>query len=565
MVGAAFLIAIPGPAMAQDNILKAYWTNLDVTLDGLTSEDAWGSSIPVHIEATRLSPISVEMRAVYDDQYLYMAFKWEDQSWSVNPNQWLYTGGKWTHIPNKEDGLSLLWDTDMGIEGFDLNKQGCEAACHNDNDVFKTGAGENGDLWQWTAGRTDPSTLGSNEGWMDDLSLTETGIVPDAFTGKVWEMNSKYAHDGNESTEPYTLEDLPKWKEGNPPPNPDPEKNFLFRGFEQDIDDHEAFDDGAALPGFLLSRPSVGQDRADVYAKGAYDGDQKVWTVEVKRELDTGNGGDVIFDDLLADYQFGLAIFDNQGGGKDTHYKTELISLGFARPELAVLSPEADPTSPIIGDTVNVSMTVKNLGEWTDDFNVAMYLDNTSNEALDTKPFTEMDNGGEETFNFTWPTTGSAIGKHTLIIVADSDDIVLEKDEEDNVAELEVWVYPPISKFKASSKDPEEGEKVKLTATVDNPSDENINVTVIFLKDEEELSVQNANVTAGGSTDVIYKWTSKKEGKHHFTVLLQGSEDTKIDLTVDVKAASPGPGMILAILAIGLVAAVAATSRRRRT
>ena len=142
MVGAACLIAIPGPAMAQDNILKAYWTNLDVTLDGLTTEDAWGSSIPVHIEATRLSPISVEMRAVYDDQYLYMAFKWEDQSWSVNPNQWLYTGGKWTHIPNKEDGLSLLWDTDMGIEAFDLNRQGCEAACHNENEVFKTGAGE---------------------------------------------------------------------------------------------------------------------------------------------------------------------------------------------------------------------------------------------------------------------------------------------------------------------------------------------------------------------------------------------------------------------------------------
>ncbi len=563
MVGAACLIAIPGPAMAQDNILKAYWTNLDVTLDGLTTEDAWGTSIPVHIEATRLSPISVEMRAVYDDQYLYMAFKWEDQSWSVNPNQWLYTGGKWTHIPNKEDSLSLLWDTDMGIEGFDLNKQGCEAACHSE--VFKTGAGENGDLWQWTSGRTNPSKLTPDEGWMDDMSLTETGIVPDAFTGKVWEMNSKYAHDGNESTVPYTDGDLPKWKEGSPPPNRDDEKNFLFYGFEQEIDDHYTFDDGTALPGYLLRRPPPEQDRVDVFAKAAYDGGNKIWTLEVKRALDTGNENDVIFDDLLVDYNFGLAIFDNQGGGKDTHYQSELVTLGFERPELAVLSSEADPTSPIIGDTVNVSMTVNNMGEWTDDFNVAMYLDNTSNEALATKPFTEMDNGGEETFNFTWSTTGSTIGKHTLIIVADSDDIVLEKDEEDNVAELEVWIYPPISKFKASPKDPEEGEKVKLTATVDNPSAEEINVTVIFLKGEEELSVQNVNVSAGGSTDVIYKWKAKKEGKQMFTVLLQGAENTEVELKVNVKAASPGPGMILAVLAIGLVAAVAAASRRRRT
>ncbi|UCC92731.1 MAG: hypothetical protein JSW25_08715 [Thermoplasmata archaeon] len=563
MVGAAFLIAVPGPAVAQDNVLKAYWTNLDVTLDGLTDEDAWSTSIPVHTEATRLSPISVEMRALYDDQYIYMAFKWEDLSWSVNPNQWLYTGGEWTPIPNKEDSLSLLWNTDSPIDGFDLNKQGCEAACHND--VFKTSAGEVGDLWQWNAGRTNPSTQVPDVGWMDDASLTDTGIVPDAFTGKVWEMNSVFAHDGNESTEPFTTGDLPKWMEGNPPPNPDPEGNFLFRGFEVDIEDHNAFDDGAALPGFRLSKPPAGQDRSDISAKGVYDGTKHIWSVEVRRELDTGNSGDVIFDDLLEEYEFGLAVFDNQGGGKDTHYKTELITLGFELPELAVLDAMAEPTSPIIGDTVNVSMTVKNMGEWTDDFTVAMYLDNTTTEPLSTKPFTEMGNGGEETFNFTWDTSDAPIGMNTLIIMADSDEIVLEKDEEDNVAELEIWVYPPISKFKANNKEPEEGTKVKLTATVDNPSDEDITVTVILLKDEEELETQIVNVTAGGSTDVVFKWEAKKEGKHTFAVKLQGSDETLMEATVDVKSASPGPGLILAVLAIGLMAAVVASSRRRRT
>ncbi len=548
--------------MAQDNVLKAYWTNLDVTMDGQTNEDAWATAIPSHIEAMRLSPISVEMRALYDDQYLYMSFKWEDQSWSVNPNQWLYTGGEWTPIPNKEDSLSLLWDTDMAIEGFGQNKQACSAACHND--MFKTqAADEAGDLWQWSAGRTNPSVQVPDVGWMDDLSLTDEGIVPDTFTGRVWEYNSVYAHDNNASTEPFSVGDLPKWMEGNPPPNPDPEGNFLFRGFEVDIPDHDAFDDGSALPGFLLSKPSAGQDRADIMAKGAYDGTNKIWTVEIKRALDTGKEGDVAFDDLLVDYQFGLAVFDNQGGGKDTHYKTELVTLGFQVPDLAVVEPTADPTAPIVGDTVNVSMTVKNLGEWTDDFTVAMYLDNTSSEALATKPFTEMANGGEETFNFTWDTTGAILGKHSLLLVADSDGIVLEKEKENNEAEIEVWVYPPISKFKASSKEPEEGQNVKLTATVDNPSDEDVTVTVVFMKDEEELSVQTVNVTAGGSTDVVHKWKAKKEGKHHFTVMLQGAEEQTVELTVNVKAASPGPGLILALLAVGLVAVVGATARRR--
>lgn len=562
MVGAALLITVPGPAMAQDNVLKAYWTNTDVSLDGLTTDEAWSTAIPTHVQATRLSPISVEMRALYDDQYIYMAFKWEDQSWSVNPDQWLYTGGNWTPIPNKEDALSLLWDTDKAIDGFGQNKQGCSAACHND--MFKTqSAAEAGDLWKWSAARTNPSVQVPDVGWMDDGSLTDTGRVPDTFTGKVWERNSIYAHDGDDDTVPFTLGDLPKWMEGNPPPNPDPEDNFLFRGFEQEIPDHNDFDDGTSLPGYLLSRPSAGQDRADIQAKGVYDGTNHVWSVEIRRELDTGNPGDVAFDDLLAEYEFGLAVFDNQGGGKDTHYKSELVTLGFELPELAVLDTSADPTSPITGDTVNVSMTVKNLGEWTDDFTVSMYLDNTSSDALADKPFTEMASGGEETFNFTWDTTGVALGKHVLVLMADSDGIVLEKDEVDNLAEIEVWIYPPITKFKASSKEPEEGQKVKLTATVENPTDETVNITVVFLKDDEELNVQNVNVTAGGTTDVVYKWTAKKEGKHRFTVLLQGAEETAVEMTVNVKAESPGAGLILALLAVGMVAAVAATARRR--
>ncbi len=563
MLGAAFMIAVPGPALAQDNILKAYWTSLDVSLDGATEEDAWSNAIPVHIEATRLSPISVEIRALYDADYLYMSFKWEDQSWSVNPDQWLRTGGEWTHIPNKEDALSLLWNTDSAIDGFDLNKQGCSAACHND--VFKTQAAEKGDLWQWKAGRTNPSILNPDVGWMDDGALTDGGIVADTFSGRVWEPNSVFANDDNSSTVPFSDGDLPMYKEAYAAPNPDPEKNFLFRGFEQEIEDHDdpAFEDGSSLPGYLLSRPPVGQDRSDISAKGAYDGTKKIWTVEVKRALDTGHDGDVAFDDLLEEYMFGLAVFDNQGGGKDTHYKTELVTLNFELPELSVTDTSVEPAAPIVGDTVNVSMTVKNLGEWTDDFTVAMFLDNTSNDPLATKPFTEMGPAGEDTFNFTWATTGTSLGKHSLILMADSDGIVLERDEDDNTVEIEIWVYPPISKFKPSSKEPEEGQKVKLTATVENPSDEDVEVTVIFLKDEEELSVQVVNVTAGGSTEVVHKWTAKKEGKHRFSVMLQGSEDTLVETTVNVKAASPGPGAILAVLVIGLVAVVVASSRRR--
>jgi subtilase family serine protease len=217
-----------------------------------------------------------------------------------------------------------------------------------------------------------------------------------------------------------------------------------------------------------------------------------------------------------------------------------------------------------VGDTVNVSMTVKNLGEWTDDFTVGMFLDDTNTTALATKPFTEMDNGGEETFNFTWDTTGASLGKHELILKADSGEIVLEQDEDNNVHKLEIWVYPPISKFKASKKDPEEGEKIKLTATVENPSDEEFNTTVVLTKDDEELETQTVTIEAGGSEEVTFKWKASKEGKHIFKVHLLGSEENLLEVKVDVKTASPGPGLIMALLAVGLVAVVAASARRRR-
>jgi len=563
MVGAAFLMVVPGPVMAQDNILLATRTQDTITLDGLANEEAWTKAIPSFIETSRVSStVTVEMRALYDSQNIYISAKWEDLSWSVIPRQWLYTGATWDNTPHKEDRLSMLWNIDDSIIGFQQNKQACSAACHND--VFKTQtAEEKGDLWQWMSGRTNPSTQVPDVGWVDDLTLTSTGVVPDANTGLVWEMNSVYAHDGNESTVPYSEGDLPKWMEGNAPPNPDPEKSFLFRGFETPITDHEDFPDGATLPGYLLSKPSTGQDRADISAKGVYDGTKKMWTLEMKRKLDTGKATDVIFDNLLNSYHFGLAVFDNQAGGKDTHYQSELVTLRFEVPELSALELEAEPLSPIIGDTVNASVKVKNLGGYSTGFNVEMYADDTTNEPIGVKPFTEMLSGYEEVFNFTWDTTGAAPGKHQLIVKVDADDIIAEQDKDNNLRSLDVWVYPPISKFKASSKEPEEGQKIKLTATVANPSNAEANVTVVFYDGNTEISVQNVNVSAGGSEDVVFKWKAAKEGKHTLAVKLQGANNTLTELKVEVKAASPGPGLILAVLAVGMIALVASRSRRR--
>jgi hypothetical protein len=457
-----------------------------------------------------------------------------------------------------------MWNTKDAITGFEQNKQGCTAACHSD--VFKTQtAAEVGDLWEWLAGRTNPSTLNPDVGWMDDLSIGDGGPSADDFTGgKVWEENSVFAHDQNASTIPFSEGDMPKWMEGNPPPNPDPEGNYLFRGFETDIIDPLDFDDGTNLPGYLLSRPSAGQDRADISSKGIYDGTKKEWNLEIKRKLITGNDGDVEFGNLLNSYHFGLAVFDNQGGGLDTHYRSELVTLRFDVPELNLLTAVPSLASPVVGDEINVTVHLKNMAGYSTGFTVAMYVDDTLGTPVASKPYDELGPNGEDEFNFTWDTTGVVPGMHSVFVKVDADEIIPEHDEGNNVIENEIWVYPPITAFKANSKEPEEGKKVKFTATVENPSDEEINVTVVFMEGENVLDSKTENVTAHGSLDVIFEWKAKKEGKHVFKVLIDGAINTEQTFNVNVQAESPGLGMLLAVLSLALAAGIGMTRGGRR-
>jgi hypothetical protein len=312
----------------------------------------------------------------------------------------------------------------------------------------------------------------------------------------------------------------------------------------------------------MLSKPAPGLDRADIDAKGAYNDGKKSWTLEFKRKLVTGNDGDVAFDNLLNTYFFGLAVFDNQGGGVDTHYESELITLRFEVPELTILSASVSTTGPIVGDEINITTKVKNLGGYSTGLTVGMFLDDMDSEPLQTKLYTEMASAFEEEFNFTWLTTDVDPGRHTLYIVADSDDIISERDEENNVMTIDLMLFPPIAEFKASDSSPEEGKTITLTAVVNNPSANNTSVTVVFYEGENLLDTQVKEIEGGGTLEATFDWKASKEGTYNFRVYLEGAEQAAVEMEVKVEAASPGPGLVLAALAIALAAGFATTVRR---
>jgi hypothetical protein len=556
------LVIVPGPALAQDNILSVTRTQETITIDGVVDEASWNDAIATTISCDKDGDSrDVELRALYDEQFVYFLATWEDESHSVQPDSWEWTGTEWDPSPHKEDRLSFLWNTDSEIDGFKQNSQGCAAMSCHDGQWTTNNDQEKGDLWQWLAARTNP-TSSPRPGWMDDLSVDDTGIKPDDFAGsKVWEKNSKFANDDNESTEPYTPGDEPIWKvhDTNPPQNMDPQGLYLFDGFKMDIQPSDEFADEEQIPGYLLSIPSG--DRADIAAKGIYDEAADTWTLEIKRKLMTGNAGDVAFNNLLNEHHFSLAVFDNRAGSD--HYSSDLVTLNFRVPELELLKAEPSLTTPIVGDDINVTVSLLNKAGYSTGFMVALFLDDVETEPVLTKPFVDMASGADAEFNFTWDTSGVTPGKHDVIVKVDSTGVILEHDENNNVISTEIMVYPPIASFESSKSSPEEGKKIKLTINVSNPSDEDINVTVVIEEKGEVLLSNPVNVSAGSSVDVVFEWKAKKTGKHTFTAYLDGAPNTETTLEVNVKEESPGPGLWFAIMAIAIMAMAVALTRRR--
>ena len=76
-----------------------------------------------------------------------------------------------------------------------------------------------------------------------------------------------------------------------------------------EITDYSKFKAGDRLPREVLE-PLVGS-RGDVSARAVWAGG--MWTLEVKRALDTKNEDDVRFSDLSKEYAFAIAVHNDDG------------------------------------------------------------------------------------------------------------------------------------------------------------------------------------------------------------------------------------------------------------
>jgi len=315
-------------ALAEGTTLTAVKVAAGPTLDGTDTDAAWdaATALTVPVSGGKIGDVDVTLKAVYDDNNIYMLLKWADSTVSIDKNLWEYDGSAWSKSGN-EDRFSIIWD--LGVSGF--AEQGCMVTCHADG--MRTNAdGEFADEWHWKAARSNPMS------YSDDKYIDNTYEEGDVEAGHHGDGgDSTYKDNQNEAGDgpAYTWAGTPSTPPGVPA---ELASHFLLDSEKAEITTSAA---GDKVPGYLLRNPSG--SRGDVKSYGMWA--NGMWTVEVQRALDTGanatKDGDKV-DQVFTPggtYHFGLAIMDDTGSNHSIA----------AQPIALALSAEAPTDLPVSG------------------------------------------------------------------------------------------------------------------------------------------------------------------------------------------------------------------------
>ncbi|MEO0294250.1 MAG: CARDB domain-containing protein, partial [candidate division WOR-3 bacterium] len=194
-----------------------------------------------------------------------------------------------------------------------------------------------------------------------------------------------------------------------------------------------------------------------------------------------------------------------------------------------------EPIRPTEKDTIQVNFSVYNTGE--------MSVKNVKTAVYDGDP----QNGGLLLVNFDFPVIGGGQfvsgrfltmlpqGNHTLYVLADPDNIILESNETNNTAtrSFNVTGFPPDlavnnNDITFTPTSPEEGDSVKISAVIRNIGEGGAQgITVSFYEGNPNLGAKQIGsvfinfVLPGGSKKVDINWgTIGKEGYNDIWVVI---------------------------------------------
>lgn len=170
-----------------------------------------------------------------------------------------------------------------------------------------------------------------------------------------------------------------------------------------------------------------------------------------------------------------LIVVDNENITSSVN--VSVIVFGVAKHDIAATYLRAFPSSVMSGQSESVNVTVTNMGNQIESFNVTVYrnvtetdydnITNTQWEAIQTQKVTGLAGFEERTLWFVVNTTGFSSGMH--VIKAEADTVQNETDTSNNFKlysfEVTAFLYPPAAWFSYSPSAPKVGETLVFNAT----------------------------------------------------------------------------------------------------
>ncbi len=272
------------------------------------------------------SDVQVTLQAVYTTDRLFILAMWNDPTASfTRGGAWEFVSNAWSRSENSEQSEDRIgFYFPIGdVTGDPWDTEGCMAKCHTywptDTDPHVSTHGivddawlETGraDLWHTKAARCAPVSSAFGSGLTIDPITHEVvggflsliGYADDKHAGQ-WEPDATNGEDGGQCA-------------GDPDTGVSDADAALYWPAYMALD--------AIVPERILREPDG--SRADIEFGGTWD--NGIWTVELARDLVTGNDDDVQFDDISLEYLFNIATFENSRHGYE-HRTSANLDLKF--------------------------------------------------------------------------------------------------------------------------------------------------------------------------------------------------------------------------------------------
>jgi hypothetical protein len=305
-------------------------------IDGKVLEDPWNTAFETKVSPWQLGDgptqagTEVIIRAVYDDNNIYFAFRWSDKTRQGRMGQWLFSDRQWQAKMEWPDALALHWQATDQVEDF--KQGGCAVLCHTTGRfsefprMVTRQEGAIVDEWYWNA-FTAYRTGRPGDGFLDhQVRFIPPGSVKPVLRWAHPEISIAHGSDTSNERMPTTVGGIrltlnAKETEGEPP-----QPRFYIEGGKQVP--MQLSDSGQAAQKILpLYEPGMpeGGDSADISGSAFWsDG---YWTLELSRALRTPSQRDIQLDPPEKRYSLGLAIWDGATG--DQHQVVTIVSLRF--------------------------------------------------------------------------------------------------------------------------------------------------------------------------------------------------------------------------------------------